>query len=87
VAGSAEVTVGTDQKKALAKFRKRGERMRAEFPKFYFKLKVYEDYLENLSACARPMCRESTKPLSGQSIRRQKDPASTPGPATAPQSG
>jgi RNA polymerase primary sigma factor len=39
-----------DQKKALAKFRKRENAMRANFPKFYFKLKVYEDYLENLSA-------------------------------------
>jgi len=37
-----------EQKKALAKFRKRESALRANFPKFYFKLKVYEDYLEGL---------------------------------------
>ena len=37
-----------DRKKALAKFRKRENALRANFPKFYFKLKVYEDYLEGL---------------------------------------
>jgi RNA polymerase primary sigma factor len=39
----------SDQKKAMSKFRKRENAMRANFPKFYFKLKVYEDYIENLS--------------------------------------
>ena len=38
-----------EHKKALAKFRKRENALRANFPKFYFKLKVYEDYLEGLS--------------------------------------
>ena len=33
-----------EHKKALTKFRKRENAMRANFPKFYFKLKVYEDY-------------------------------------------
>ncbi len=38
-----------ERKRALAKFRKRESTLRAYFPKFYFKLKVYEDYLEGLS--------------------------------------
>jgi RNA polymerase primary sigma factor len=38
-----------DSKRAMAKFRKRENALRANFPKFYFKLKVYEDYLEGLS--------------------------------------
>jgi len=38
-----------ESKKVLAKFRKRENALRANFPKFYFKLKVYEDYLEGLS--------------------------------------
>jgi len=38
-----------ERKKALAKFRKRENALRSNFPKFYFKLKVYEDYLESLS--------------------------------------
>jgi len=37
-----------ERKRALAKFRKRENALRANFPKFYFKLKVYEDYLEGL---------------------------------------
>jgi RNA polymerase primary sigma factor len=32
----------------LAKFKKRETALRAHFPKFYFKLKVYEEYLEQL---------------------------------------
>jgi len=38
-----------ERKRSLAKFRKRENALRAYFPKFYFKLKVYEDYLEGLS--------------------------------------
>jgi RNA polymerase primary sigma factor len=38
-----------ERKKALAKFRKRENALRSNFPKFYFKLKVYEDYLESLT--------------------------------------
>jgi len=37
-----------ERKKTLSKFRKRENALRANFPKFYFKLKVYEDYLEGL---------------------------------------
>jgi len=38
-----------DRKKIQAKFKKRESVLRANFPKFYFKLKVYEEYLERLS--------------------------------------
>jgi RNA polymerase primary sigma factor len=38
-----------ERKKLHAKFRKRESVLRANFPKFYFKLKVYEEYLERLS--------------------------------------
>ena len=41
-------------KKALAKFRRRETALRANFPKFFFKLKVYEEYLEQL----RPVLEE-----------------------------
>ena len=37
-----------ERKKILAKHKKREANLRAHFPKFYFKLKVYEDYLERL---------------------------------------
>jgi len=37
-----------EKKKVLAKFKKRETALRAHFPKFYFKLKVYEEYLEQL---------------------------------------
>jgi len=37
-----------ERKKVLAKHKKREANLRAHFPKFYFKLKVYEDYLERL---------------------------------------
>jgi RNA polymerase primary sigma factor len=37
-----------EKKKVLAKFRKRETALRAHFPKFYFKLKVYEEYLDQL---------------------------------------
>jgi len=37
-----------ERKKVLAKHKKREATLRAHFPKFYFKLKVYEDYLERL---------------------------------------
>lgn len=37
-----------EKKKVLAKFRKRENVLRSFFSKFYFKLKVYEEYLENL---------------------------------------
>jgi RNA polymerase primary sigma factor len=43
-----------DRKRALAKFRRRETALRANFPKFYFKLKVYEEYLEQL----RPVLEE-----------------------------
>ena len=37
-----------EKKKVLAKFRKRENVLRSYFGKFYFKLKVYEEYLEQL---------------------------------------
>ncbi|HVW21263.1 MAG TPA: RNA polymerase sigma factor RpoD [Opitutaceae bacterium] len=37
-----------ERKRVMAKFRKRETALRALFPKFYFKLKVYEEYLEQL---------------------------------------
>jgi RNA polymerase primary sigma factor len=37
-----------EKKRALAKFKKREKDLREFFPKFYFKLKVYEEYLEQL---------------------------------------
>src|SRR3954468_12292780 len=37
-----------DKKKILSKFRKRESVLRANFSKFFFKLKVYEEYLEAL---------------------------------------
>ncbi|HMD60666.1 MAG TPA: RNA polymerase sigma factor RpoD [Opitutaceae bacterium] len=43
-----------ERKRALAKFRRRETVLRANFPKFYFKLKVYEEYLEQL----RPVLEE-----------------------------
>ena len=39
----------SEHRKALTRFRKRENAMRAGFPKFYFKLKIYEDFLESLS--------------------------------------
>jgi RNA polymerase primary sigma factor len=50
-----------ERKKVLAKFRKRENVLRAFFGKFFFKLKVYEEYLENLA----PMLQEIDT-LSGQ---------------------
>jgi len=43
-----------EHKRALSKFRRRETALRANFPKFYFKLKVYEEYLEQL----RPVLEE-----------------------------
>jgi len=37
-----------DRKKVLAKFKKREAGLRAHFSKFYFKLKVYEEYIDSL---------------------------------------
>ena len=43
-----------ERKRALSKFRRRETALKANFPKFYFKLKVYEEYLEQL----RPVLEE-----------------------------
>ena len=43
-----------DKKRVLTKFRKRESALRSTFSKFYFKLKVYEEYLEQL----RPLLEE-----------------------------
>jgi RNA polymerase primary sigma factor len=44
----AKARTDAERKKVAAKFRKREAALRAHFPKFYFKLKVYEEYLESL---------------------------------------
>ena len=43
-----------ERKKALSKFRRRETALRANFSKFFFKLKVYEEYMEQL----RPVLEE-----------------------------
>ncbi len=45
---SVKAKTEPEKKRALAKFKKRESALRANFPKFYFKLKVYEEYLEQL---------------------------------------
>jgi RNA polymerase primary sigma factor len=45
---SLKAKTDSERKKILSKFRKREAALRANFPKFYFKLKVYEEYLEQL---------------------------------------
>jgi len=57
-----------ERKKTLAKFRKRESVLRAHFSKFFFKLKVYEEYLEQL----RPALDEVAS-LDAQ-IERSKHP-------------
>jgi RNA polymerase primary sigma factor len=57
-----------EKKKVLSKFRKRENVLRAFFSKFYFKLKVYEEYLEAL----RPMLEEI------ESLHRQLERAKHP---------
>ena len=57
-----------EKKKVLSKFRKRENVLRAFFAKFYFKLKVYEEYLEQL----RPTLEEI------ESLQRQLDRAKHP---------
>jgi RNA polymerase primary sigma factor len=57
-----------ERKRAQAKFRKRENALRASFPKFYFKLKVYEEYIEQL----RPVT-EEVESLQGQ-VERAKHP-------------
>jgi RNA polymerase primary sigma factor len=57
-----------DRKRTLSKFRKREHALRVNFPKFYFKLKVYEDYLEGLS----PLLNETHKVQD--SLERAKHP-------------
>jgi RNA polymerase primary sigma factor len=57
-----------DKKKTFAKFRKRESTLRSYFPKFYFKLKVYEEYLEQL----RPTVEEIESLL--QQLERAKHP-------------
>src|SRR6185312_13591704 len=37
-----------DRKKAMAKFKRKETALRGHFSKFYFKLKVYEEYIEQL---------------------------------------
>ncbi|HWA09635.1 MAG TPA: RNA polymerase sigma factor RpoD [Opitutaceae bacterium] len=57
-----------EKKKVHAKFRKRETLLRAHFSKFYFKLKVYEEYLEQL----RPALEEI------ESLHRQLERAKHP---------
>ena len=57
-----------EKKKVHAKFRKRENVLRSFFPKFYFKLKVYEEYLEQL----RPTIEEID--LLHHQLERAKQP-------------
>src|SRR3954463_7959290 len=57
-----------EKKKVLAKFRKRENVLRSYFGKFYFKLKVYEEYLEQL----RPTIEEA------EALHQQLDRAKHP---------
>ncbi|MCF7688960.1 MAG: RNA polymerase sigma factor RpoD [Cephaloticoccus sp.] len=57
-----------ERKKIMAKFRKRENLLRPNFSKFFFKLKVYEEYLEQL----RPVI-EKTEQLLAQ-LERSKHP-------------
>jgi RNA polymerase primary sigma factor len=57
-----------ERKKVLAKVRKRETNLRSGFGKFYFKLKVYEEYLEQL----RPVL-EEIETLKAQ-LERAKNP-------------
>jgi RNA polymerase primary sigma factor len=57
-----------EKKKVLAKFRKRENVLRSYFGKFFFKLKVYEEYLEQL----RPILEEID--ALNQQIDRAKHP-------------
>ncbi|HEX3730980.1 MAG TPA: RNA polymerase sigma factor region1.1 domain-containing protein, partial [Opitutaceae bacterium] len=57
-----------ERKRVLAKFRKRETVLRGFFPKFYFKLKVYEEYLEQL----RPVL--DTIAFSHAQLERSKHP-------------
>jgi len=57
-----------ERKKVYAKFKKREKDLREFFSKFFFKLKVYEEYLENL----RPTLEEI------ESLHRQLDRAKNP---------
>src|SRR5580698_9197110 len=57
-----------ERKKALSKFRRRETALRANFSKFFFKLKVYEEYLEQL----RPVL-EETEPFN-HLLERAKHP-------------
>ncbi len=59
-----------EKKKVHAKFKKRENVLRSFFGKFYFKLKVYEEYLEQL----RPVL-EEIEALNGQ-LERAKHPKS-----------
>src|SRR4051812_433447 len=57
-----------EKKKVLSKFKKRESLLRANFSKFFFKLKVYEEYLEAL----RPTLEEIESLL--QQLERAKHP-------------
>ncbi|MEO7415404.1 MAG: RNA polymerase sigma factor RpoD [Opitutaceae bacterium] len=57
-----------EKKKVLSKFKKRESALRANFSKFFFKLKVYEEYLEAL----RPTLEEIESLL--QQLERAKHP-------------
>jgi RNA polymerase primary sigma factor len=50
----AKARTEPERKKALSKFRRRETALRSNFSKFFFKLKVYEEYLEQL----RPVLEE-----------------------------
>ncbi|HEY4989059.1 MAG TPA: RNA polymerase sigma factor region1.1 domain-containing protein, partial [Opitutaceae bacterium] len=69
-----------ERKKALSKFRRRETALRANFSKFFFKLKVYEEYMEQL----RPVLEE----IEGYQIQleRAKHPKTKKDAAIEPRS-
>ncbi|MGH7996873.1 MAG: RNA polymerase sigma factor RpoD [Opitutaceae bacterium] len=69
-----------ERKKVLSKFRKRENALRAHFAKFYFKLKVYEEYLDQLWPVL-----EDAEALFGQ-LERAKHPKTKKDAAIDPKS-
>ncbi|OHE86870.1 MAG: RNA polymerase sigma factor RpoD, partial [Verrucomicrobia bacterium RIFCSPLOWO2_12_FULL_64_8] len=74
-AGCGRARSDVERKKAQTRFRKREHALRAHFPKFYFKLKVYEDYLEGLRPVLNELHRIETQIERAKSPKSKKDAA------------
>jgi RNA polymerase primary sigma factor len=72
-----------DRKRILAKFRKRETALRANFPKFYFKLKVYEEYLEQLRPTLETIASVNAQLDRAKHPKTKKDAAINTRPALA----